>query len=521
MRALTRGPNRGIRRICAGLFFALGLSWAGTAGAQEVTTDTRESTRVIPSFSIDRAVAIGLRNNRELRVAELDLATAEKQVGEAYGGLFPEIEATASYTRNLTVPEAFLPAIIFDPNASPDEVIPVSFGADNQWQVGITVDQPLFDAAVFLGVSTAGKFRDFNREVLRGAAQQVATNVRIVYLNVLLAEERLRVTDNSVSRVIQTLDESRALNRVGLLGDYDVLRLEVELANIQPELRRSTDALATARRELGIQMGLRDLTEVAAEGVLSSVSPLDPGANSEANLSLLNFSGIDRDAVADPEALVVRAAASRSDVRQLALRKELEEVRVRVDRTDLFPTINAFFNYTLTAQENGSLDFFGEGPMQRSTATAVGLRITVPVFSGGRRWNRIAQRQISVRQFEAQLAEARLRAASDVRTRTDQVTESLARAVAQGTAVGEATRGFEIASMLYREGTGSRLEVVDAELALRQSEMNYAQAVYDYLIARAHLDLAVGSVPAVESALAEMLDRPGAVRAPEPVEVNQ
>ena len=521
MRYFTGEPLTWSRSACAGILISLGLPWAGLAGAQEISSETQESTAIVPSYSIGRAVAIGLRNNRELRVAELGLATAEKQVGEAFGGLFPEIEATASYTRNLTVPKAFLPAIIFDQNASPDDLIPVSFGADNQWQAGITVDQPLFDATVFLGVSTAGKFRDFNREVLRGAAQQVATNIRIAYLNVLLAEERLRVTDNSVSRVIQTLNEARALNRVGLLGDYDVLRLEVELANIQPELRRSTNSLSEARRALSIQMGLPDLAEVAAEGVLSSVFPRDPAANSEANLSLLNFSGLDLEGTARPEELVARATTSRSDVRQLALRKELEEVRVKVDRTDLFPTINAFFNYSLTAQENGSLDFFGETSVQRSTATAVGLRISVPVFSGGKRWNRIAQRQISVRQFEAQLADARLRAASDVRTRTDQVTESLARAEAQRTAVGEATRGFAIASSLYREGTGSRLEVVDAELALRQSELNYAQAVYDYLIARAQLDMAVGSVPAVESALAGMLEHPGADRASVPVEVNQ
>jgi len=63
--------------------------------------------------------------------------------------------------------------------------------------------------------------------------------------------------------------------------------------------------------------------------------------------------------------------------------------------------------------------------------------------------------------------------------------------------------------------------VVDAELALRQSELNYAQAVYDFLIARAQLDMAVGSVPAVESALAGMLEHPGADRVSVPVEVNQ
>ncbi len=150
--------------------------------------------------------------------------------------------------------------------------------------------------------------------------------------------------------------------------------------------------------------------------------------------------------------------------------------------------------------------------MQRTSSSAVGVRVTVPVFSGLRRYSRVAQRQIEVRQVESQLADLRLRAESDVQARADQVGEAGARAAAQRRAVAEARRGFEIASSQYREGTGSRLEVTDAELALRQSELNYAQAVYDYLAARARLDLAVGQVPRVDAALDAMFERPGAQR---------
>jgi outer membrane protein TolC len=46
----------------------------------------------------------------------------------------------------------------------------------------------------------------------------------------------------------------------------------------------------------------------------------------------------------------------------------------------------------------------------------------------------------------------------------------------------------------------TQLELTDAEVALRQSEFNYAQAVYDYLAARARLDEAVGRVPLVDEA---------------------
>ncbi|MFW6084243.1 MAG: TolC family protein [Gemmatimonadota bacterium] len=467
----------------------------------------------VPTYSLERAVDIALGNNRELLVAELDLATAEKQVGEAYGGLFPEIDATASYQRNLTVPETFLPAVILDPDAPPDELVPVQFGADNQWRAGVDVSQPLFDAAVFIGVSTAGKFRDLNREQLRGAAQRVATDVRVAYLDALLAEERVRLTANSVDRVEQTLEESRAMYRVGLLGEYDVLRLEVELANIEPELRRSRDRLAEARRSLAIEMGLPEAAAVGAEGDLARVDPDSLEANTGPNRMLLAYAGVDRPEGIDVTTLVERAAATRSDLRQLALRRELEEVRADVARTELLPTVNAFLNYSVSAQENDGLDFFGSNSMQRTTAAAVGVEVRVPIFSGLRRYNRVSQREIAVRQVETRLAESRLRAGSEVRTRADQVTEARARADAQRRAVGEARRGFEIASSRYREGTGSRLEVTDAELALQQSELNYARAVYDYLVARARLDFAAGEVPGVDAALDRMIEDPGADRA--------
>ena len=63
------------------------------------------------------------------------------------------------------------------------------------------------------------------------------------------------------------------------------------------------------------------------------------------------------------------------------------------------------------------------------------------------------------------------------------------------------------ASAEYREGIGSQLQVTDAELALRQSEFNYAQAVYDYLTTRARLDAAAGTVPTAAGDISSRVDR--------------
>ena len=80
------------------------------------------------------------------------------------------------------------------------------------------------------------------------------------------------------------------------------------------------------------------------------------------------------------------------------------------------------------------------------------------------------------------------------------MSEARERADAQRLAVRQAQRGFDIARAQYREGLAGQLELTDSEVALRQSEFNYAQAVYDYLVARARLDQSVGSVPLAEAA---------------------
>jgi outer membrane protein TolC len=108
----------------------------------------------------------------------------------------------------------------------------------------------------------------------------------------------------------------------------------------------------------------------------------------------------------------------------------------------------------------------------------------------------LGQAQATLGQAEARLQQTEQEAVREVHTLVADVREARQRAEAQGRAVAQARRGFAIASAEYREGLGSQLQVTDAEVALRQAEFNYAQAVYDFLTAGARLDTAVGTVPA-------------------------
>lgn len=486
----ARRPDSGGRNA-AGLALIVAVavaSMGAPAAAQEAER----------SMGLTQVVRTALDQSRDVRAARLGLEEANEQVSEAWSNVYPSVELNASYTRNVSPTVNFLPAAIFDSTAGPDDYIAVQFGADNQWTSTVTVEQPLFSAAAFLGVGAAGRFKNLQEEVVRGLTQSVVTRVRTSYYQLLLAQEQFRLTENSVRRVRASLKETRALNEAGLASDYDVLRLEVELANLEPNLRRAENAEAQARRRLAVELDLPRDEPLRVRGSLATMDLSDPEANTPANRELLAFTGFRGEGLEAVDRALDVAARLRSDLRQLELTESLRKTEMRLEQVEYLPRITLFGTYLISAQDNGSPDFFGRGDGQRAYSRNVGLRVSLPLFQGFSRDARVDQKRALLRRAETQTRLAADEARSEVETLVESAEEALLRAKGQQLAVQQAQEGFEIARAQYREGLGSQLELTDAEVALRQSEFNYAQAVYDYLVARARLDQATGRVPLVD-----------------------
>ena len=484
--------SRWVRRASAVGVLLLGVAAVAVVGTRDLRA--QETPRTL---TLEDAVGLALRQSRDVEDARLGLRQAREQVSQAWSNVYPSVDLNASYTRNISPAVNFLPAIIFNPDAGPNDLIPVRFGADNQWNSTISLEQPLFSAAAFLGVGAAGRYENLQQEVVRGRKQGVVTQVRMSYYQLLLAQEQHRLTENSVRRVRESLKETQAMQKAGLSSNYDVLRLQVELANLEPNLRRAGNAISQARRQLAIQLDLAEDAPVRVEGSLATMNLDSLSANTPQNRQVLDLVGFRTEGEEMLGAAIRAAQANRSDLRQLQLEQSLHKTEMRVEQVQYLPKITLFGSYMIMAQQNGSPQFFGSN-LQRAYSRAVGLRVTLPIFQGFNRDARIDEKRAVLRQSETQTDLAISKAKSQVTTLVEQADEALLRARAQRLAVTQAQRGFEIASAQYREGMSSQLELTDAEVALRQSEFNYAQAVYDYLVARANLDQATGSVPLVD-----------------------
>ncbi|MEM7415581.1 MAG: TolC family protein [Gemmatimonadota bacterium] len=484
----------------------LGIHGVATALAALVMSASGLSAQEPEPVGLAGLVRTALDQNNDLRAAREGYETAQEQVSEAWSNVMPSVDFNASYQRNLAAAVNFLPAAIFDPTAGPDDYVPVQFGADNQWSSTISVEQPLFRPGVIVALGAAQRFEALQDESVRGTEQTIVTQVRTGYYNVLLAQEQARLTENSVRRVRESLHETKALNRAGLEDDYSVLRLEVELANLEPNLRRAQNAVLQARRQLAILVDFEDHESLVVEGSLAEMNISDLSANSANNRAVLGFNGAAFAGVDDTDDVLATGlqlgVEQRSDLRQLRLTEELRQTEMRLEQATYLPEITLFGSFAVNAQSNGSPGWFGSNG-QRAYSRFAGLRVSLPIFQGFRRDARIDQKRATLRQAQANSRQGVQAAQSQIRTVMETVEEAYLRASGQGLAVQQAQRGFEIASAQYAEGIGSQLELTDAEVALRQSEFNYAQAVYDYLVARAQFDEATGQVPLVDVMLNE------------------
>ena len=431
-------------------------------------------------LTVDDAVRIAFERNRDLRTARLAVEEAGSQVAEVWGQTLPQVDFSASYIRNISPPVSFVPARVFDPGAPAGEFISLQFGADNSWQSALSVEQALFDPGLFVDLGAVRRMRRLQSEVVRGRLHEVATRVRLTCYGLLLRAQEVHLTERSLARVRTALKETRARSRAGLATDYDVLRLQVELANLEPGLLRARNAVVASHRQLAVEL---DIDEPRRLGL----------ADSEDLSDTTRFSGSAHAAMDSTDVLVRSAMAARSDLRQLELTAALRRTEVRHAQVEYLPTLSVFGSWNVQAQQNGSPDFFGEGE-SRATSKVAGVRVDLPLFTGLQRDARIDRRKAALHQAQNQTQLARHRAEAEVRDLAAALAESRARERAQRLAVSQAGRGFEIALARYRRGVGTQLEVTDAEVALRQSEFNHAQAAHDVLATSAYLDLAVGRV---------------------------
>jgi outer membrane protein TolC len=249
-----------------------------------------------------------------------------------------------------------------------------------------------------------------------------------------------------------------------MASKFDLLRSEVQLANLKPQLIRAKNGLNSAELGLKTLLGLDLNRPVEVRGELSYQA-------FEANL----------------DANVAQALANRPELNQLRYQRQMAAEVLKMARAAYLPTVAIGGAYNYWANQ------FNFGRNNWESFYQVNLVLSVPIFNGFANSAKVGETKAMLKQLDYSqkgLSEMVKFEVQEAILNLQQAKESL---LSQEKNVEQAQEAVRIAELNYSEGLATNLDVSSALVALSQARTNYSQALYDYALALAQLEKAIGA----------------------------
>lgn len=431
-----------ISTVCAGVML---FAYANSA--------TRE-------LSLEQAIDIALRQNKSILVAKLNVQRAESQVREAYGSAMPSVNVSAGFNHNIQLP------VFFFPNAMTGEVVPIRVGETNVYSMTAQIQQILFNGQVITAIQTSNIYTDATKAQLDASIAEVVTETKKKYYQALAASAYYDVAVATLENVKQTRSTIEVLFKEGLVAEFDKIRADVAVANTEPLVIEAGAGryAAVAALQTYLSMDLRDTVRV----VFTELPEIAE--------------------IPDAEQSIQQAMQSNADLKAIELQIQIAGKFIDLQSAEYYPTLAAFGQWQQQGQSN-SLDSW-----RSATSSLVGLNLSMNLFNGLRTKSKVEQSRIDLTTAQERRAQIVDLIQLQTRTLVNQLSASKARIIAQRSSVSQAQRGYDIAQVRYKEGTGSLLEISDAQTSLSRAKVNEVSARLDYHTNVADYDRVTGNI---------------------------
>jgi len=440
-------------RKTAALLITLTLAALGPAvlAAQE--------TKPTLVLTLDDAVALALRQNPFYLATQEKVNQARSQVRQAVAGFLPTLNAQGTDTLDEKLFFLEFPSLI---PGEPAQRISIDFTKD--YQMALAFSLPLFAGGrLTAGYKQANLGVKASQESVRLSEQETIFSAKRAFYGYLLAKEFSAVAAEALGLAEKFMENVKNLHEVGMASKFDLLRSEVQVANLKPQAIRARNSVEIASLGLKTVLGIELDTPVEVKGELSA-PPLDVVS----------------------EAIVDEALAQRPEIRQLDYQRGMAGEMLKIARGSMMPTLAV----------GGAYNFWSDALSLRKGAWqnyyTINLSLTLPLFNGFESGARVGQSKAMIRELDwtrKGLSDAIALEVRQAVLNNNQARETL---LSQGKNVEQAREAVRIAELNYAEGLATNLDVSTAQVALSQARTNYSQALYDCAISQAQLEKAVG-----------------------------
>lgn len=402
-------------------------------------------------ITLQDAVRIALSDNPTIKVAGQEILLKKEARREAYAGLFPEASLVGSYSR----------AIKKQSFAMMGEVIEV--GTDNTYSGGLSVSLPVFAPALYKSISLTSTDVNLAVEKSRASRLDMVNQVTKAFFQLLLAQDSYEVLLKSYKQSEDNYNVVKAKYEQGTVSEYDKISADVQMRSLKPTVVSARNGVNLANLQLKVLMGMESDVKVAVEGNLKDYE-----------MSMFTMPR--------PDNLTNNSTLKQLELNALQLKQTL-----KLQYTNFMPTLSASFQYMYTSMN----DNFKFKEYDWRPYSTIGLNLSIPLFKGSN-FTQLKQTRIQMKQLEENRINTERQLTMQATGYLDNMAASTEQVVSNKEAVFQAEKGRTIAEKRYEVGKGTILELNSSEVALTEAQLTYNQSIYDYLVAKADLDLVLG-----------------------------
>lgn len=331
---------------------------------------------------------------------------------------------------------------------------------------GLTLSQLITDSGRTPNLVANSKLNAAaDRENYRATRYDVLLEVNQAYYEVLLAQQLVKVAQQTVSTRQSVVDQVSELTKNKLRSDVDLSFAQVNLAGANLMILRAKDRLSSAYASLGRALG----TQQAIEYQLAD-QPQPPAPPTEA------------------ETLIHQAFENRPELASLRLQSQADQKFAYAERDLKRPTVSL-------SAVGGALPWIKPGNANADIPTeyeAVGVNVQVPIFNGHlfSARERAADYQVAATNQRERDVEDRV--AQDVRSSWAHTAAAYAAIAPTEQLIKQADMALDLAHGRYDLGLASIVELTQAQLGQTQAQVENLNAKYTYQEAYAALQYTLG-----------------------------
>lgn len=415
--------------------------------------------------SLDTCVEIALKQNSDLLMGEFMVKIAGKDVMVAFANFLPQVSTELSYYHTVVGPSS---VTRIDPQYGIQ--VPIQPEEEASWNsnMRLSASQPIFNGGY--NVFNYAQKRSLKKSAEYAFEDTRQTTIYVVkerYYNLLAAEKLLEVAGETANSSEESFKRAEVLFAVGTVPKSDVLKAKVQLETDRLGLIEAQNSLAIARASLNHILGY---------DVDHNIQIID-------NLDVPEIEVGYDDAMQNAFSFHPALLKSSYDLKA-------SRANIGMATSQYLPSVSAFYTYSWQHRELKEI----ENMFDRDYNWYLGVSLRLPVFQGLSRVADFSRAQLSYKSSKEALEQARRNVALDVKTAYFQMEQAKKQILVSQNAVDAADEDLRLNKEKYNLGSGTILDLIDAQVSYTKAKSDHIQALYSYKKAIAKLQQAMGKL---------------------------